>query len=146
MLHACIICQKALPYYTRYRKGRFCSNTCRGQDAAWRKQISDRAKKRLGSLNSNWRGGRVLGANKRYLMDYAPQHPHPISTAGKTKYILTHRAVMEKVLGRSLTSKEIVHHKNHNPLDNRIENLEVLTRSAHSRLHMIARRKNQPHV
>ena len=88
----------------------------------------------------------MLGANKRYLMDYAPQHPHPISTAGKTKYILTHRAVMEKVLGRSLTSKEIVHHKNHNPLDNRIENLEVLTRSAHSRLHMIARRKNQPHV
>lgn len=44
----------------------------------------------------------------------------------------THRAVMEQVLGRPLLRTEIVHHKNHDKLDNRPENLEVLTAKEHS--------------
>ena len=51
------------------------------------------------------------------------------------KQIREHRYVMEKYLGRKLESSEIVHHIDGDGLNNDIGNLEVMTRSEHTKHH-----------
>ena len=51
--------------------------------------------------------------------------------------VLEHRYVMEQHLGRKLESQEIVHHKNKQKRDNRLENLEVHTVASHSKHHSL---------
>ena len=46
-----------------------------------------------------------------------------------------HRVVMENFLKRELSSTEVVHHKNENKRDNRIENLEVMDAKKHISKH-----------
>jgi len=51
---------------------------------------------------------------------------------GRQRY---HRYLMEEHLNRKLISKEIVHHKDGDKLNNDISNLQVMSQSEHQRIH-----------
>ena len=67
-----------------------------------------------------------------YIAIYCPNH----KKANKEGYVMEHDLIMESHIGRSLTGDEVVHHKNKIRDDNRIENLQLMTKSDHARLHM----------
>jgi len=46
-----------------------------------------------------------------------------------------HRFIMHKHVGRDLLENEVVHHINGDRADNRIENLQLMTNSEHSKEH-----------
>jgi hypothetical protein len=46
-----------------------------------------------------------------------------------------HRVLMELHLGRKLLPTEIIHHINGDKVDNRIENLQIMSRSEHTKHH-----------
>jgi HNH endonuclease len=58
-----------------------------------------------------------------------------VSRAGKK--IAQHRLIVEEREGRPLRSDELVHHVDHDRLNNAPENLVILSRSEHQRLHTV---------
>jgi hypothetical protein len=81
---------------------------------------------RSGEGHPEWKGGRIVNKDG-YIELYCPNHPN---ARKHTRYILEHRLIMEKHLGRHLTRTEVVHHKNGVKDDNRIENLELFESNA----------------
>lgn len=75
-----------------------------------------------------WRGGLSKSADGRVLV----RNP----AGSSSPYILRSRLVMQNHLGRLLTSDEIVHHKNEVVTDDRIENLQLMTRATHAAHHL----------
>lgn len=65
-----------------------------------------------------WKGGRGR-TTEGYILIYNPTHPFK----NNNNYVLEHRLVMEKHIGRYLNPKEVVHHINGIVNDNRLENL-----------------------
>jgi hypothetical protein len=78
----------------------------------------------------SWKGGRHLNIHTNRLWIYKPEHPFALD-----KYVVEYRLIMEDKIGRYLKFNEVVHHINGNPSDNRIENLQLMTRADHTKLH-----------
>lgn len=124
------------PHYTQFRRGtlqftatgdplpictvsdcrlpRFSNGLC---------SMHEQRLRRTGSLDTT-RGGGTLN-NQGYRMLYKPGHP----MAGVTGALMEHRLVMANHLGRMLRPEENVHHINGDRDDNRIENLELWSKS-----------------
>lgn len=83
-------------------RGKFCSLKC----------------KNSGSVHPNWKGGKIK-QSRGYILLHIPTHPKAMNG----KYVLEHRAVVEKQIGRYLHRFEVVHHINKIIDDNRPENL-----------------------
>ena len=92
----------------------FCSRAC------WKASLNQT---RQGPVNPNWKGGRSI----------RPDGYVEVRVNGRRK--LEHVHLMEQHLGRRMNRGEVVHHKNADRTDNRLENLEVMTVSEHMRLH-----------
>lgn len=69
-----------------------------------------------------------------YVLVRVPRD-HPLHIANG--YAYEHRMVVSEQLGRWLSSDEVVHHINGDKVDNRTENLEVMRRDEHNRLHIL---------
>jgi len=94
---------------------------------------------KIGNKNINWKGGKKI-TDAGYSLIKCPDHPNRNSS----NYVLEHRLVMEKHIGRYLRLEEVVHHINEIKDDNRIENLLLLPNvGAHTALHKKLRHKRQ---
>lgn len=97
--------------------------------------MADRNTKDL-TKSTSWVGGRVFISGYYYV--YSPDHPYAVKNG---RYVAEHRLVAEKKIGRYLTNDEVAHHINGIKTDNRPENIEVMTKSEHSRHHQNFRKR-----
>lgn len=100
-----------------------------------------------GDKNTSFKGKEIL-SNYGYILEYCPNHPFPHDKSIKGSRVFQHRLVIEAnadrfdskffivINGKKYLKPEyVVHHKNENRTDNRIENLDILTISEHSTHH-----------
>lgn len=79
--------------------------------------------RRAGSNHGSWRGGRSNAHG--YVNIYVEQSDPMFCMATGASYVLEHRLVMARRLGRPLEKHETVHHINGDIRDNSIENLQL---------------------
>jgi hypothetical protein len=97
--------RRAKEAYVQYESRRYCGRRCAG-----------------------------LAANPRKpAVEFAARYRKVNTPDGRN--MLEHRYVMEQHIGRPLRSDEQVHHINHDGLDNRIENLELVSIAEHAQRH-----------
>ena len=96
-------------------------------------------KVRRGEKNNFWKGGRHT-TKAGYINIYLYPDDFFYAMTRCNNYVLEHRLVMAKYLGRCLHSWEIVHHKNHIRDDNRIENLQLVSGDKHNQIGILVRR------
>lgn len=113
------------PWILAKGEGKYCSRACRNKAHPNRGPRPGTGMK--GADNPAWKGGvtfwRKHGNYKPIKYVRCPVEFLPM--ARKDGYIMEHRLLMAKMMDRLLTKMEVVHHKNHNPQDNRLKNLEL---------------------
>ncbi len=134
---ACAQCGKGR--WIRLRNSEPAHLRCRACDC--------RLKSGKGEDNIRWSGGKHK-TKEGYIALKFSSDDFFFPTAQKWGYILEHRLVMAKHLGRNLHPWEIVHHIGtqypsdsiENRSDNRIENLQIVSELGHTQITLLGKR------
>jgi hypothetical protein len=115
------------PSTLKMNAGKFCSRACRNR-AHPLKDGSNFPSPKRGAANPAWKGGVTYRRRKgNYVVSvrYVRAPTWALPMARKDGYVMEHRLVMARLIGRLLTRRECVHHRDHNPLNNAATNLEL---------------------
>ncbi len=128
---ACIDCGKER--WSKVRQGEIQYQRCVpcGQRTPESRQKKSLAFKR--EKSHFWKGGRS-SHSAGYILILLEKDDFFYSMAESNGYVLEHRLVIAKSLGRCLHPWEVVHHKNGNKTDNRKGNLALTTSPHHSQI------------
>ncbi len=123
--HACIDCGKE-----RWVKG------CKIHPRCDHCSRIERGRESRGEHHHLWQGGRSMTSLGYVLVRlYPDDFFYPM--VQKKGYVLEHRLVVARALGRNLHPWEVVHHKNHIKKDNRFENLQLANDLGHKQLTLL---------
>jgi hypothetical protein len=81
-------------------------------------------KKAEGASHGNWKGGRTT-TGEGYVQCMVALDDPMASMRSRSGYVLEHRLVVARAIGRPLEPRETVHHINGDRRDNRLENLQL---------------------
>ena len=92
-----------------------------------REAIAIRAAKMRGPNNPAWKGGiTIFRKHGNYAGVRYVRCPELLaSMARKDGYVMEHRLFVARAMGRPLLRSEVVHHKDHDPTNNALHNLEL---------------------
>lgn len=144
----CVVCGKTMHIkpsrLRRVKHGITCSKECESKNRSiWFRGKNNHQFGLKGRLNRSFKSDRRI-SNYGYVMIHSDTHPFK----NVDGYVFEHRLVVEEnadkfdekcfivIDGNKYLKREYeVHHKNEIKTDNRIENLVVLTKAEHRRLH-----------
>ena len=121
--------------WVRLIKGQPRSSLCKS--CAIKQTVIKYVKGKKAELSPAWKGG-VRQTADGYTMIYMPEHP-----ANQYGYVPRSRLVLEKALGRYLMDGCEPHHKDGDPTNDTLRNLEEVTRSQHRRIEFPKERRGR---